>query len=122
MSSQFLGKLVLVLYFYVMCVSVNYRVEFPDGPGAPVGQRVWESTDHACISEQAWLLYLKAFLPTEVFGLQSDRTPLVLSVCRLGSQFTCRSGHCIPNLKRCDNIYDCQVGELPTLKFNVTHF
>ena len=37
----------------------------------------------------------------------SQPIPLVFSICRLGEQFTCRSGQCVSSFSRCDNIYDC---------------
>ena len=38
---------------------------------------------------------------------EEERQSISFSKCHFGSEFTCKSGHCIALRKRCDNVPDC---------------
>jgi hypothetical protein len=69
--------------------SVNYTIEFKDSPGMPIGRKSWFIHDPACGK------------------YHSEERLLSLSVCTLGNEFTCDSGECIEEYRRCDNVFDC---------------
>ena len=69
--------------------SLNYSIDFSNGPSFPVGFQFWKVSDSLCNTDF------------------NNKTKMVLSACTLGSEFTCYNGECIPKTKRCDNIIDC---------------
>ena len=67
---------------------MNYSIELT-GPGFPVGSQLWDVSDPFC-------------------DIHSEpKTKIVFSVCRLGMDFPCDSGECIPKFKRCNSMFDC---------------
>ena len=60
--------------------------------GNPIGRRNWMWQNRHC----------DVYEPTERI--------ISLSICEFGTEFTCRSGRCIPITKRCDKVSDCKDG------------
>ena len=59
---------------------------------SPIGRNKWNWFESSCQ------------------GQTSTTRNLTLSICRVGDEFTCDSGHCIGLMKRCDNKVDCRDG------------
>ena len=59
---------------------------------SPLGRNQWNWYERSCRSQAV------------------NKRNLTLSLCRVGKEFTCDSGHCVALRKRCDNEVDCEDG------------
>ena len=69
--------------------SPSYSIELFNGPGTPIGHKLWEASDSFCNYRS------------------HNKTEIIISICVLGVDFTCYSGECISKYKICDNFFDC---------------